>query len=369
METGAPAFQLKKLPPIFCKNNPATAKHGQLVSDTIGVWVKKKFASGPFDSPPLANFRVNPLIAVEQHGKVRPVLNVSEPSGRSLNDNVDKLSIEKVYMSSAKDFGHVMCKAGVSANFSKFDLSDAYKNVPCKISDLRLQGFSWLGKYFLETQQIFGAISSVPNYDILGHTIEDVAIVLSNTPANLTLRRLDDVPNVAPASTPWCEQFANVYCDLCDSINVKLAPNCPNKDKAFTNEKQGKVLGIIFRSEDLSWSLPAEKKTEVSKRNCESSRRKFCKSFVLAKIAGQIIGYLSVVSFHACIQETPHRHACVVASKARGVHDCITGCEGRPACMGRNVIAVGMDSDSKGAMRADTPPQTFHRGRGWRGGR
>ena len=33
-------------------------------------------------------------------------------------------------MSSAKDFGYVLCKAGVSANFSKFDLSDAYKNVP-----------------------------------------------------------------------------------------------------------------------------------------------------------------------------------------------------------------------------------------------
>ena len=288
METGAPAFQLKKLPPIFCKNNPATAKHGQLVSDTIGVWVKKKFASGPFDSPPLANFRVNPLIAVEQHGKVRPVLNVSEPSGRSLNDNVDKLSIEKVYMSSAKDFGYVMCKAGVSANFSKFDLSDAYKNVPCKISDLRLQGFSWLGKYFLETQQIFGAISSVPNYDILGHTIEDVAIVLSNTPANLTLRRLDDVPNVAPASSPWCEQFANVYCDLCDSINVKLAPNCPNKDKAFTNEKQGKVLDIIFRLEDLSWSLPAEKKLKCLNAIANLLEGNFVNLLFLQKLLGRL---------------------------------------------------------------------------------
>ena len=111
------------------------------MTDTIGVWVKKKFASGPFDSPPLANFRVNPLIAVEQNGKIRLVLNVSEPLGRSFNDNVDKFGVEKVYMSSAKDFGYVLCKAGVSANFSKFDLSDAYKNVPCKIFDLRLHGW------------------------------------------------------------------------------------------------------------------------------------------------------------------------------------------------------------------------------------
>ena len=69
LKSGAPAYQLKELPPIFCSNVPSTAKHSQLVTDTIGVWIKKGFASGPFDSPPLPNFRVNPLIAVEQHGK------------------------------------------------------------------------------------------------------------------------------------------------------------------------------------------------------------------------------------------------------------------------------------------------------------
>ena len=226
------------------------------------MWVKKGFASGPFDSPPLACFRVNPLIAIEQHGKIRPVLNVSEPAGRSFNDNVNKNGVEKVFMSSAKDFGYSLCKAGVSANFSKFDLSDAYKNVPSKASDFRLQGFSWLGKFFFESQQIFGAISSVSNYDTFGHTIEDVAVVISETPAELTHRRLDDVPNVAPASTQWCEKFSAVYSNLCDSINVKLAPDCPNNDKAFRIVKEGKVLGIIFRSKDLSWSLPVEKKVK-----------------------------------------------------------------------------------------------------------
>ena len=138
LKTGAPAYQLKELPPIFCSNVPSTAKHGQLVTDTIGVWIKKGFASGPFDSPPLPKFRVNPLIAVEQHGKIRPVLNVSDPAGRSFNDNIDRNGVEKVYMSSAKDFGYVLCKAGISANFSKFDMSDAYKNIPSKSSDFRL---------------------------------------------------------------------------------------------------------------------------------------------------------------------------------------------------------------------------------------
>jgi hypothetical protein len=31
------------------------------------------------------------------------------------------------------------------------------------VKDLRLQGFSWLGKFFVETRQVFGAKTSVCN--------------------------------------------------------------------------------------------------------------------------------------------------------------------------------------------------------------
>ena len=257
---GASAFQKKNLPSVFCKNVPSAVKNGPLMTDTIGTWVKKDFAAGPFSEPPLKNFRVNPLVAIEQHGKVRPVLNVSEPCGRSFNDNVDSDCLEKVYMSSAKDFGFTLCKAGKNATFSKFDLSDAYKIIPCKISDLRLQGFSWLNKFFVEQKQIFGAKTSVSNYDIFGHTILDICIAKSRIPANLTHRRLDDVPVIGPENTDHCEKFSATYIDVCKMLNVSLAPACPLNDKAFVNEKFGKVLGINFFAKDLTWQLPIEKK-------------------------------------------------------------------------------------------------------------
>ena len=302
LRSGAPAFQIKELPPIFCKNVPSTAKHGQLVTDTIAVWIKKGFASGPFESPPLARFRVNPLIAVEQHGKIRPVLNVSDPAGRSFNDNVDRNGVEKVYMSSAKDFGYSLCKAGVSANFSKFDLSDAYKNIPCKSSDFRIQGFFWLGRYFFETQQIFGAISSVGNYDTFGHTVEDVALAISETPAELTHRRLDDIPTVSPVSKSWCEDFSKVYSEICDSINVKLAPDCPNKDKAFRNEKEGKVLGIIFRSSDLSWTYPAEKRLKCLNAIAKLLAGENVDLLFMQKLLGRLSDICQMCPFMRCFK-------------------------------------------------------------------
>jgi len=44
---------------------------------------------------------------------------------------------------------------------------------------------------------------------------------------------------------------------------TRLAENCTNKDKAFTNETSGKVLGINFNSADLSWSYPEDKKEKL----------------------------------------------------------------------------------------------------------
>ena len=257
---GAPSYQKKSLPSIWTKNSGSVEKNGPMMTDTIGAWIKKKIVSGPFTGPPMDNFRVNPLMAIIQHGKIRPILNVSEPAGRSFNDNIDKDKLEKVYMSSAKDFGHSLCKAGRSATFSKFDLSDAYKNLPAKPEDLRLQGFCWLERYFVEDRQIFGARSSVCNFDILGHTVLDIAVATSGINPELVHRRLDDVPVVGRADSRVCELFSETYKEICGNINLGLAPECPLREKAFLNQKEGKVLGITFHSEDLSWSLPQEKK-------------------------------------------------------------------------------------------------------------
>jgi hypothetical protein len=48
---------------------------------------------------------------------------------------------------------------------SKFDLVAAYKQVPCRIEDLRLQGFMF-----------FGASISVCNFDILGETVKTTVL-------------------------------------------------------------------------------------------------------------------------------------------------------------------------------------------------
>ncbi len=102
LRNGAPSFQKTVLPGCFEKNSNSTVKNGQEVTEAIATWIKEGYAAGPFDSPPYSNFRVNPIMAVIQPGKVRPVLDVSSPKEESYNSCVDGNETETVKMASAR---------------------------------------------------------------------------------------------------------------------------------------------------------------------------------------------------------------------------------------------------------------------------
>jgi hypothetical protein len=191
--------------------------------------------------------------------KVRPVLNVSEPSGSSFNDNVDKKRVERVVMDTARSFSYKILRAGKSARLDKTDVKDAFKNVPAKTEELRLQGFMVENRYFVELRMIFGARTALAHYDVLGNTIEKLAIAESRIPRHFLGRAVDDQPVATPANSTWGQKFTDSYRRICEKVNVELAEDCEDCDKAFSNTTRGKVLGIWFDTELLAWKLPDEK--------------------------------------------------------------------------------------------------------------
>lgn len=94
---GFPSYQKCQLPALSCENAESAFEFGKEMTDTLGQWTKAGFVSGPFKEPPVKNFRVNTLMMIPQTDKVRPVLNVSLPKGRSFNDNICEEKLEKVF--------------------------------------------------------------------------------------------------------------------------------------------------------------------------------------------------------------------------------------------------------------------------------
>jgi hypothetical protein len=83
------------------------------------------------------------------NGSARIILNLSAPEGASVNDGICADDFPAVMSSTAK-WLEVLDRAGKGALIMKADWSDAYKHVAVRGEDVRLQWFSWLGKYFAE---------------------------------------------------------------------------------------------------------------------------------------------------------------------------------------------------------------------------
>jgi hypothetical protein len=263
---GADACQKSELPPMATNNSPSAINNGALLTDKIATWTMEKIVAGPFPCPPMAGFRSNPLIAIMRNDKIRPVINMSGPKGQSFNDNLDKFKIEKVRMTTAKAFGSSLKEMGRGAKFSKFDIKDAYKLVPAKIGDLRLQGFTWLNKYFCETQQTFGAVPSVCNFDRLGNTIVALVAGIGNIPRKNISRTLDDFQCIGPADSDVAENFVKTMRMVCEHANIPLADICPKKEKSFVLETRGSVLGTGFDSIKMEWFWTKEKADRLIRR-------------------------------------------------------------------------------------------------------
>ena len=266
LRSGADAYQRSPLPPVNTFNAKTAYENGQILTDTIATWIKKGFVAGPFYSSPLPGFRVNPLGAVVRNGKIRPILNMSGPKNRSFNDNVAREKLERLHMGTAKQFGGALKKAGKNAVFSKLDIQDAYKLVPAKPEDYRLQGFSWLGKYFVETRLSFGGVPSPCNFDRMGSTKDLIVCLKSNTKRNAVHRALDDSPCVGLANSEVPGRFSAEMRRFCGETGIPLAENCPLADKAFEMETRGTVLGVGFDSKSLTWFLSPAKADKVIER-------------------------------------------------------------------------------------------------------
>jgi len=262
---------------------------------------------GPFLAAPFKGFRANTLMAVNRGGKVRPVINMSGPSGGSFNDNMLKYKLEKVRMSTAKEFSFEVLEAGRGALMSKFDLKDAFKLIPARRDDWRLQGFKWLGCFFVETQMIFGAVPSVSNFDRLGNVTVELAKAKAGLQNKKVCRTLDDITIVSPKNSRATETFSSALKEICDFATIPIASPCPLREKAFVNESRGIILGVGFDTEKAEWFLTKEKADKHVDRIVGAAKKRYLDLKETQKVMGTINDLTQLCPFAKIFQATGNR--------------------------------------------------------------
>jgi hypothetical protein len=148
---------------------------------------------------------------------------VSEPSGKSFNDNMDKYQVERLVVDIARSLSYTLLEAGRNARIDNTDVKDAFKNIPAKTDDLQLKGFMVEGKFFIELRMIFGACTALTCLQIL---LRSLRWLKAESPQETRQKRVDDQPIASPATLDWGEKFVASYKRICSELNLELSDDC-----------------------------------------------------------------------------------------------------------------------------------------------
>jgi len=285
---GTTSYFKTKPKPIKNRNATSAIFYGEMITDAVAHWLKKRYAAGPFDTPPFPNMCISPLMASKQKNKIRPILNLSAPEGNSVNECMDAYLFRKLEITSARKFGQGILLAGKNAKFGKTDLQDAYKLLPCNKIEHPFFGFQWLDKVFVDISTPFGSRAAPSNFDDFGETLKNIVKTETNTKEKWIFRQLDDLPVISPENSEISKTFTKTYKETCKNLNIPLAENCPLNEKAFDPTTKGTVLGIEFDSEKLSWKLPKEKFEETLTMVSVFLNKKECFLLDIQKLLGKL---------------------------------------------------------------------------------
>ena len=142
------------------KNNKSARDNEDKVSEAIKKEVERGHTAGPFTSPPFPHCHVSPLgAAPKPDGSCRLILDLSQPSGDSVNDNIDKKEFPCNYthFDAATD---LVFRMGRGCYLTKIDIKHAYRLLPVRKEDWCLLVYYWKGMYYVDTVLPFGGRSS-----------------------------------------------------------------------------------------------------------------------------------------------------------------------------------------------------------------
>ena len=140
----------------------------------------------------------------------------------------------------SKAFAKMISRAGKGCTMSCSDMVSAYKNLPVKLEQRRLQVFKFCGKHFVDLKLVFGDKCACMWYDMFHHCIVNFFVLTEvPMPHSWIGRTVDDIPTVSPRKAEfYTKSFVSKYREVLSDLNIGAAANDPLRCKAFDGEKE-----------------------------------------------------------------------------------------------------------------------------------
>ena len=275
-------------------NMASAALNPSVIDGYLQTELEKGRVAGPFPFPPYPDLHVSRFGVIpkkNQPGKWRLILDLSSPSGRSVNDGIPKEDFSIHYMKVDDIIAGIMAR-GRGSLMAKFDVESAYRIVPIHPEDLHLLGMKWRDYYFVDMALPFGLRSAPFIFSAIADVVE--WILVHNYGIEFLAHYLDDFHTLGPPNSPACQLQLDKCCQKFADWGIPLHPNKIEGPSTCLT-----ILGIELDSVQLQARLPPEKFQRIQTLLEEWSRKRSCRRKELESLIGHL------------------HHACKVAPQGR----------------------------------------------------
>ena len=240
-------------------------------------------------------FEVNSLGAVSVHvsklgvipkkhqpGKWRMIVDLSSPSGASVNDFIDPALCSLKY-ASVDDAAEFVAKVGPGALLAKLDIKSAYRNIPVHPGDRHLLGIRWQGRTYVDSCLPFGLRSAPKIFNATADALEWMIAHRGGRCVEFIIHYLDDFLFGGGSGSDSCANSLAVALQVCREVGFPIM-----KEKVVEATTLIEFLGFLIDTRAMEIRLPLEKLRRVKAMLHAWKWRKSCTKRELLSMIGTL---------------------------------------------------------------------------------
>ena len=270
---------------------PKNLKSADANKDAIRIAIEKEIrrghTAGPFPTPPFPITHCSPIgAAPKKDGSVRLIMDLSQPHGSSINDDISKEEFSFQY-SKFDDATDLLMKAGPGSLLCKLDIKHAYRLLPVRPDQWHLLCYCFEGKYYVDLVLPFGLRSSGCIFCKFADLVK--WIITNHYHIEALVNYSDDFFAVLAKEIGLAKPQLMIIIQAFKDLNIPLA-----EDKIEGPCLSLIYLGIIINSSRMTIEVPHEKFVEAMTSLNKWHNRRTCTKRQLKSLIGKL-GHISKV--------------------------------------------------------------------------
>lgn len=225
-------------------------------------------------------FGVIPNYKKHKPNKWRLIVDLSTPTGHSINDGISKELASLSYVL-VDDVVACALKEGKGALLAKMDVKQAYRNIPVHSSDRAGLGMSWEGRVYIDSVLPFGLRSAPLLFSAVTDALQWIMKIKG---VRLLFHYIDDFITIGAPQSEECAHNVAIMNTVCDETGIPIEP-----EKTKGPATSITFLGIEIDTVALEICLPHDK-LSVLKSTLQTWRgRKACRKRELLSLIGTML--------------------------------------------------------------------------------